>query len=240
MKRITHILLLLMMAINMECPAQTVSGKIKGHDYVDLGLPSGLKWATSDLSYEYFAWGHVKGGGYFSCDYYKWCKRKSNEPIKLEEGNDIDLFRLTKYGKMDGKTRLKAADDAATVLWGAPWRMPTAEELQELYDGCRWEYIHTFTNPRTIGFKGTSKYNGATILLPVGPEGGRIDSIEDDFMTIEWSSISASLWSSSRASTEWDAQCLVLTYDFKEKEIMSGWVYSETRYCGMPIRAVSR
>lgn len=33
----------------MECSAQTVSGQMEGHDYVDLGLPSGTKWATCNV-----------------------------------------------------------------------------------------------------------------------------------------------------------------------------------------------
>ena len=97
----------------MECSAQTVSGKINGHDYVDLGLPSGLKWATTNLSNYYYTWGDINHEYTFRCDDYKWCERKSNEPIAMQDANNSDLFRITKYGEKDGKTTLEAADDAA-------------------------------------------------------------------------------------------------------------------------------
>ena len=47
-------------------PGTTVSGTINGHDYVDLGLPSGLKWATCNVGAtspegygDYFAWAEI-------------------------------------------------------------------------------------------------------------------------------------------------------------------------------------
>lgn len=49
MKRIVNILIILVMTMDMEGAVHTVSGQINGHDYVDLDLPSGLKWATSNL-----------------------------------------------------------------------------------------------------------------------------------------------------------------------------------------------
>ncbi len=221
----------------MECSAQTVSGKINGHEYVDLGLPSGLKWATTDLSNSNYTWGDINPEYTFRCDDYKWCERKSNKIIALQDANNSDLFRITKYGEKDGKTTLEAADDAATTQWKAPWRMPTAEELQELYDGCRWEY----TTDDIIGFKGTSKYNGATIFLPLGPDGGYRIFVEEEFMTVERSYVASSLWSSSRASTEWDAYCLMFEHNFNEKnDRVSGGVNSLPRYCGISIRAVCR
>jgi len=239
MKRITNLLIILMMAMNMESSAQTISGNINGHEYVDLGLPSGLKWATVNLTNTCFAWGDKENGYPFSCDGYIWCKRKSHKLVDLREIDNIDLFQITKYGEKDGKTSLEAADDAARVLWGAPWRMPTAEELQELYDGCQWEYFFTNTDRVKVGFKGTSKYNGATIFLPNGPDGGRITSFEQHFMTVEWASVCASLWSSSRASTEWDAKCLMLIHNLDAKrDRVSGGVGMELRYRGLPIRAV--
>ncbi|MBO4531337.1 MAG: hypothetical protein J5767_11950 [Paludibacteraceae bacterium] len=231
------------MATNMECSAQTVSGKINGHEYVDLGLPSGLKWATQNIGAtkpsddgDYFAWGDKESGYSFSCDQYKWSDRKSShEPIDFYNVDNIDLFQITKYGEKDGKTTLEAADDAARTLWGAPWRMPTVEELQELSDGCQWVYMKS-------GFKGTSKYNGATIFIPTGTDGGHRSFFEEQFMTVEFNFVCATLWSSSRASTEWDAQYFMLANDFPlhENDSVSGGVGMKHRYYGIPIRAVSQ
>ena len=38
----------------------------------------------------------------------------------------------SKYNRADGLTTLDSGDDAATVLWGADWRIPTKAEWEEL------------------------------------------------------------------------------------------------------------
>ena len=53
-----------------------------GHEYVDLGLPSGTKWATCNVGAnspeeygDYFAWGETEPKSYYGWSTYKWCKR---------------------------------------------------------------------------------------------------------------------------------------------------------------------
>ena len=68
-----------------------------------------------------------------------------------------------KYGTVDNKTVLEAEDDVARVKWGKDWRMPTADEQQELVDNCIW------SRGRLNGVDGywvTSKQNGKSIFLP--------------------------------------------------------------------------
>ena len=67
--------------------------------------------------------------------------------------------RLSKYNDYDKKTRLEPVDDAASVNLEGKWRMPTAKELDELIDNCRWEAI----NKNLI--KATSKITGESILF---------------------------------------------------------------------------
>lgn len=117
----------------------TVSGEIDNHSYVDLGLPSGIKWATCNIgannpreSGEQFAWGETKTKTYYDWDNYKWGEGELNS--KLTKYNTS-----ARYGEMDYRTVLEPADDAATANWGRHWRMPTKEEFQELIDGCNWE-----------------------------------------------------------------------------------------------------
>ena len=45
---------------------EEISGKINGHEYIDLGLPSGFKWATCNVGASspedyggYYAWGEI-------------------------------------------------------------------------------------------------------------------------------------------------------------------------------------
>ena len=88
---------------------------INGHKFVDLGLPSGLLWAETNVGAstpyadgDYYAWGETQTKSDYSWDTYKW-------------GNS-----LTKYNSSDGKTTLEASDDVATVKWGKESRMPSS------------------------------------------------------------------------------------------------------------------
>ena len=133
------------------------------YEYVDLGLPSGLKWCKTDVgsfkegdSGLYFAWGETKGykdttgEKKFTWDDYKF--GKENE--------------LSKYNETDGKTVLDPEDDAATVNMGEGWRMPTYEEYQELMDNTTWEWIENYNNTFLDVMKLTSKINGNYIIFP--------------------------------------------------------------------------
>lgn len=112
------------------------------HEYVDLGLPSGLLWATCNIGAdypedygEYFAWGETQSKGTYSWNTYQHCNGSENTLTKYcsnaNNGNN---------GFTDNLTILQPNDDAATTSWGSDWRMPTKEEWQELYDNttCIW------------------------------------------------------------------------------------------------------
>lgn len=113
---------------------QGVQPDYKGHEYVDLGLPSGLKWATCNIGagtpeekgYTY-AWGMTESS-FESWRYYKHCGGSETSMIKY--------CTDSKYGYVDNKTTLEKEDDAAYVLWGGSWRMPTADEFNELLQNC--------------------------------------------------------------------------------------------------------
>ena len=146
---------------------------------VDLGLPSGTKWAnmnvgsTSPEGYGlYFAWGETKGYTIgeqhdFSWENYKWCNGSWDTQTKYCTDSEL--------GKVDNKTTLELADDAAHVNWGGGWRMPTLADIKELLDNT----THTWTT--VGGVKGTmfkSKVNGNSIFLPAA--GGRAGSSLSD------------------------------------------------------------
>ena len=96
-------------------------------EYVDLGLPSGLKWAkcnvgaTSETDYgDYFMWGSVTPNTADECNWvsYKYCNGSYNTLTKYNTS--------TSYGKNpDNITTLETVDDAATQIMGSDWRMPT-------------------------------------------------------------------------------------------------------------------
>ena len=125
-----------------EQPDDGGYGTYNGHDYVDLGLPSGTLWATSNVGAnatedfgDYFSWGETFTKPEYSWSTYKYC--------------DGDDHHLTKYcneaayglgGFTDDLTVLQPADDAATVYWGDGWCMPTEEQWRELreYTNSAW------------------------------------------------------------------------------------------------------
>ena len=70
-------------------------------------------------------------------------------------------YKKTPGYKLEGN--IDAEHDAATVNLGEPWRMPTEDDFQELYDNCDW------TRKTVNGVNGylvTSKINGATFFFP--------------------------------------------------------------------------
>ena len=135
-------------------------------DAIDLGLPSGLKWASFNLGAskpeeygDYYAWGETEPKDSYSWSNYKWCV----------DGND---FAITKYcidsrhgynGFTDGETILHPQDDAAHMNLGGQWRMPMDSEWAELLDNCSSAWT---TENGVYGCLLTSNYNGNSIFLP--------------------------------------------------------------------------
>lgn len=128
---------------------------------VDLGLPSGIIWATANVggTYpwdigDYFAWGEISPKSTYTWDNYKWGSKSTS---------------LTKYvmfmgdGTVDGRQRLLEEDDAATANMGPEWRIPTADEANELIKYCTWEKT---SMEGVQGYKLTGP-NGNTMFLPL-------------------------------------------------------------------------
>ena len=146
---------------------------------IDLGLPSGLKWASFNLGAskpeepgDYYAWGETEPkyegidedgtvtwkNGYEAG--YTW------STYKLCEGS---AFTLTKYNTdesygtvVDNKTVLEAEDDAATVNLGDKWRMPTEGDWLELIENCTWTWTNDYNGSGVAGHIVTSNIEGYT------------------------------------------------------------------------------
>lgn len=196
-----------------EKPTSSTYTLINGHKFVDLGLPSGLLWActnigvpgSSSLVGYYFAWGETEPKlSDYSWSTYKW-------------GDD----NMTKYNYSDGKKTLDAEDDAATVNWGAPCRMPDSSEFEELYNKCDWSWKSNYNG--TSGYLVTGP-NGNTIFLPVS--GGRYNNVlsNPDSYGNYWS---RSLYSNYNAR-----------YLFFRSSRIYPTEYND-RYCGYPVRPVA-
>ena len=114
-----------------------------GHAYVDLGLPSGTKWAKMNVGASsetdrglYFAWGETQGytasqvGGH---KVFRWSDYKFNP------SGDGSTF--TKYNARDNKTHLELTDDAAAVNMGGDWHMPNRTQCIELFKETKNGYV---------------------------------------------------------------------------------------------------
>ena len=138
----------------IEGDAEEADPKINGHAYVDMGLPSGLKWATCNV-------GATKPEEYG--DYFAWGEREPKSNYNWGTYFDSDTgTSFTKYTTYK-KTVLDAEDDAASANWGGSWRMPTNSEWTELLNNCTsvWTALNG-VNGRLF----TSKINGATLFIP--------------------------------------------------------------------------
>ena len=106
------------------------SGVIKAKEtmeYVDLGLPSGIKWAKCDLG----ASSPEKYG-----DKYSWGETWTKTSWDYYYFTDIVAGQYTKYDSRDKRFFLEKEDDVAYLRLGEGWRYPTWNEVQELYDNC--------------------------------------------------------------------------------------------------------
>ena len=132
--------------------------KNKVCEYVDLGLPSGTKWATCNVGAgspdergDHFAWGETQ-----TKPLYNWGS------YSLGRGSETTIKKYTSY---DGLTELEAIDDVATVVWGENWQMPSQEQMWELRNSSytTWTWVKM---DEAYGFLVTSNINGNSIFLP--------------------------------------------------------------------------
>ena len=115
-------------------------GEDDKHKYVDLGLPSGTLWATTNIQDAdgnelYFAWGETQGytAEQVGTDkYFAWDGENADYKYGAYNDSDEQNWGMEKYNKNDGKIVLDAEDDAATANWGSGWKMPTEEQFDEL------------------------------------------------------------------------------------------------------------
>ena len=198
------------------------------YHYVDLGLPSGLLWATCNVGADipegygdYFAWGETQTKDDYSWSTYQHCNGSENTLTKYCKNSSYGYNGFT-----DGLTTLLPEDDAASVNWGLEWRMPTEQEW--------WELKRNTTN-FLITLNGVDgclfiAANGNTLFLPKADRrsGNGFD---------EWIVGNGYCWSSSLCG-----------YDSRQAEYFEfGWdgffstwqgVEDDYRFYGQSVRAV--
>ena len=116
---------------------------------IDMGLASGVKWATRDIDitkpsgfcdtpfvYEksFFSWGNIDGHNPMNNSFsgvYDWGEVNSQEPWY-----DGQVYGNTKGATLVSSITTDEGFDAARANLGSPWRMPTSTEFKELFDNC--------------------------------------------------------------------------------------------------------
>ena len=175
---------------------------------IDLGLSSGTKWcccnvgATAPEGYGgYYAWGETSEKSVYNWDTYQYGSSWDNV---VNIGSDI---AGTNY-------------DVAHVRMGAPWRMPSTAQQQELINNC--SYLWT-------------QQNGVNGILVTGPNGGKIflpaaGSRWDD--ALDNGGEYGGCWSSS-LHPGYDGGAFYMVFDSDSWD----W-YSSGRGSGLSVRAV--
>lgn len=195
------------------------TGSVGGHEFVDLGLPSGLKWATHNVGateiYDkgnYYSWGESIEKPAYNQTYYQL----------TDDNGDIN-----KYYAGDGKTVLEPEDDVAAEKWGGSWRLPTKEELQELIDNCSFKSM---------------KVNGVLGMRIKGPNNNCIFLPAASYRSSPYSTILAGYmcyWSSSLSdASHLKAYCFDTYIGTVNKDFTMN-VTSVSRYLGYSVRPVA-
>ncbi len=192
------------------------------HEYVDLGLPSGLLWATCNVGAnapeeygDYFAWGETQPKDTYNWSTYQYCHGSDNTLTKYCNDSNYGYNGFT-----DNLTTLLPEDDAATANWRSGWRMPTETEWLELYQNT----TNIWTTQNGVNGRLFTASNGNSLFLPAA---GYLD--EDSLKDVgSWSYH----WSSS----------LNMKYSVNARGFHFSSNYSNTgsaaRYYGRPVRAV--
>jgi len=177
MKKLFFFLFAAAIVVTASCNKDNPSTPV-GPEMVDLGLS--VKWANCNLGAtkpeeygRYFAWGDVVGQTWNGT---KWSG---------------DGFYTSPVHQLDANDNLKPECDAAHVLLGGNWRMPTRIECQELIENCTGTWTSDYNGTGKCGMTFTSKksgFEGKSIFIPAAGIGGENIILVQDLGCQCWSS----------------------------------------------------
>ena len=227
-QKLTAIMLMTAMVFAVGCTPEDNNGDGDvDHDYVDLGLPSGLLWATCNVGAnapeeygDYYAWGETQPKDVYYFSTYQHCNGDYNQ--------------LTKYcskpyygynGFTDNLTILLPEDDAATANWGNDWRMPTKDEWQELYQNT----TSIWTTRNGVDGRLFTAPNGNSLFLPAAffRSGGG-----------PYSFCSFGYYWSSSLNTDYPGLAWHFVFDSDFYDMFDDGMDGGNRDCGQSVRAV--
>ena len=193
-----------------------------GHEFVDLGLPSGTLWATCNVGATspeqtglYFAWGETVG---YTAD------QVEDEERLFDE----DEYNAGSAASISADLALE--QDAAHVHMGGEWRMPTKAEFEELFSNTTQTWTMDYNGTAVVGHIFVSKSNGNSMFFPAA--GYRCNSplykadLCGRYWTASWDSRHCALYSCL-------AMCKVSYSRFGNYGVVPGY-----RNRGLPVRGV--
>lgn len=171
-----------------EIVETNTAGVHYGHEWVDLGLSSGLLWAKCNIGAsspaslgDHFAWGEVKS------------KESGNSDVKL------DGFIINGWYDIGGSR----AYDAARVNWSGYWRMPTYDEFEELIKECSWRWT---SENGVEGYEVTGP-NGNSVFLPAAHDGTGYYWCSMSDMITAFNAYYLAFYSESMEMSTWGSRC---------------------------------
>ena len=194
------------------------------YEYVDLGLPSGLKWAKCNVGAEketdygdYFQWGSTTPNTDTPCDW-------EHAPFNNGSSSYNETYFNSVKDDVCPNGILAKEYDAAAQIMGGNWRMPTNADLQEMIGHTSVGWVKDFNGSGVNGWQfvsqaDTSKY----IFMPAA--GYRSDSSNDQ-------NISVNIWTSSLNVSQ-PSEAQYLNADFEDL-----YTFSDPRYRGHSVRGV--
>ena len=190
-----------------------LKGEINGHPWVDLGLPSGTKWATYNVGTTNIhgvgtriAWGETATKKLFSPDTYTH--------------NEIEL---PSYAG-------NAEYDLATLQWGEDWYTPTLQQWEELIEHCQWEYV-MINGINGVLFTSHKTYN--TIFLP------STGYTDDETYKLKYTTYNLAYWTSTGSRTN-GAHSYIANYEQGYMTTTNRYVAHCVRaVCGTPSKAAA-
>ena len=185
---------------------------------IDLGLPSGTKWASCNVGAQ-----KPEEYGY----YFSWGETKSKTIYNSKTYVHYVGFFWKSYRNI-GADIAGTKNDVANIVWGGNWRMPTTEQFEELSYYCTSKWMKY---KGIMGRKFTSKNNGNSIFLPAaGYRSNKPHPLNKDYEGYYWSS-SLQLSSHGFLGSCIDAFCLYFT----SKKAHCSSSYRGNGFCVRPV-----
>ena len=177
------------------------SSTTSGVQLIDLGLPSGTLWADRNIGAD----APEKAGDYF----------RFGETTPFTEDSP-------KYVYDDINESIAGTDrDAATVILGKNYKMPTFEQIKELLDECKWKW---------------TKQNGVKGMKVTGPNGNSVLFPASGYRNTS----SGTLYSVGSSGYYWSASPYSSNYGRGLYFYSSYWYWNNnSRAYGFPVRPVA-